>query len=274
MKLKLVVKPPSLLINSENFQQKAGGVLFFHSTSVLFNRRRTSSDYSEGSCRVPQRRYKNFVKGFSSPLWKRILLRDRSAHFDGLVQQNDYYYYTPYSSQSSSWHRQDDHQYSQRSHAFGGSNYSNYWSSWKWSNQNEEKRDYSKESENSKPVMTSERLALGLSTSGPLTLDEVKNAYHACAMKWHPDHNQGLLKAWSNGRVHSTLHCVRMSPGETRFSTALFSYHNGTIQVPKELVDDDHPLPFKPFDHLGFFCFTFSNFSLNDESKIRDYCSV
>ncbi|KAL3534174.1 hypothetical protein ACH5RR_002635 [Cinchona calisaya] len=82
------------------------------------------------------------------------------------------------------------------------------------------------------------------------------------------------LLAWSNGRVHSTLHRVRMSPGETRFSTALFSYHNGTIQVPKELVDDDHPLQFKPFDQLGFFRFTFSNFSLNDESKIRAYCGV
>lgn len=79
------------------------------------------------------------------------------------------------------------------------------------------------------------------------------------------------LVAWSNGRLHSTVHRVRMSPGETRFSTTLFSYHNGIVQVPEELVDDEHPLQFKPFDQMGFFRFTFSNFSLSDESKIRAY---
>ncbi|XP_027177098.1 probable 2-oxoglutarate-dependent dioxygenase AOP1 [Coffea eugenioides] len=82
------------------------------------------------------------------------------------------------------------------------------------------------------------------------------------------------LVAWSNGRVHSTVHRIRMRPGETRFSTALFSYHNGMVHVPEELVDDEHPLQFKPFDQMGFFRFTFAYYPLSDESKIKAYCGI
>ncbi|KAG5072280.1 hypothetical protein JHK86_007491 [Glycine max] len=39
------------------------------------------------------------------------------------------------------------------------------------------------------------RLALGLSVSGPLKLEDVKNAYRPCALKWHPDRHQGSSKA-------------------------------------------------------------------------------
>ncbi|KHN07432.1 Chaperone protein DnaJ [Glycine soja] len=41
----------------------------------------------------------------------------------------------------------------------------------------------------------SDRLALGLSVSGPLKLEDVKNAYRPCALKWHPDRHQGSSKA-------------------------------------------------------------------------------
>lgn len=47
--------------------------------------------------------------------------------------------------------------------------------------------DSSSEFEKSEVDMMSQRLALGLSTSGPLNLEDVKNAYRACALKWHPD---------------------------------------------------------------------------------------
>ncbi|CAI9117443.1 OLC1v1018839C1 [Oldenlandia corymbosa var. corymbosa] len=56
------------------------------------------------------------------------------------------------------------------------------------------------------------------------------------------------LLAWSNGRVRSTLHRVRRNSRETtRLSIALASYYNGMIQIPEELVDEEHPLKFKPF---------------------------
>ncbi|CDP10141.1 unnamed protein product [Coffea canephora] len=198
-----LLKPAALaVLNSTRFRLNSTNQkpFLFHSTPALSSRRRPYYYSSEGVYRAPKRRYKNFVRGFSNPLWKRILLRDPSAPSNGPVQ-NDYYYYTPYSSQSSSWFGQDYQ--ATRSNAFGGSNSNHHWSSWNWRNQNQGKDDPPKKSDNSTPEMTSERLALGLSASGPLTLEEVKNAYHACAMKWHPDHNQGLFKTVAEEKFKS-----------------------------------------------------------------------
>ncbi|XP_057537329.1 uncharacterized protein LOC130815016 [Amaranthus tricolor] len=44
-------------------------------------------------------------------------------------------------------------------------------------------------------ALASERTALGLSASGPLKLEDVKNAYRTCALKWHPDRHLGSSKA-------------------------------------------------------------------------------
>ncbi|KAG9134341.1 hypothetical protein Leryth_016229 [Lithospermum erythrorhizon] len=43
--------------------------------------------------------------------------------------------------------------------------------------------------------LASYRLTLGLKASGPLNLTDVKTAYRACALKWHPDRHQGSSKA-------------------------------------------------------------------------------
>ncbi|XP_056162129.1 probable 2-oxoglutarate-dependent dioxygenase AOP1 [Syzygium oleosum] len=56
---------------------------------------------------------------------------------------------------------------------------------------------------------------------------------------------------WSNGRLHSPRHRVRVSGHERRYSIGLFSSDQGTVQCPDELVDDQHPLLFKPFDVAG-----------------------
>ncbi|XP_056162118.1 2-oxoglutarate-dependent dioxygenase AOP2-like [Syzygium oleosum] len=56
---------------------------------------------------------------------------------------------------------------------------------------------------------------------------------------------------WSNGRLHSPIHRVMMSGHEPRYCMGLFSSVQGTIQCPDELVDDQHPLLFKPFDIAG-----------------------
>ncbi|KAF2603467.1 hypothetical protein F2Q70_00028731, partial [Brassica cretica] len=39
----------------------------------------------------------------------------------------------------------------------------------------------------SDPIEASHRETLGLSSWAPLTLEDVKHAYRACALKWHPD---------------------------------------------------------------------------------------
>ncbi|KAL4186364.1 hypothetical protein AMTRI_Chr09g13740 [Amborella trichopoda] len=87
--------------------------------------------------------------------------------------------------------------------AFGGERYC-YWSfnkgsnfhwreasrtTWNWRSRRE---SYSSDEDESDS--TSERLALGLSASEPLKLEDVKSAYRACALRWHPDRHQGSSK--------------------------------------------------------------------------------
>lgn len=59
----------------------------------------------------------------------------------------------------------------------------------------QEEYDTSNDSDSSELDLRSDRLALGLNASGPLSLEDVKNAYRGCALKWHPDRHQGSSKA-------------------------------------------------------------------------------
>ncbi|XP_008784160.2 uncharacterized protein LOC103703174 [Phoenix dactylifera] len=46
----------------------------------------------------------------------------------------------------------------------------------------------------------SHRVILGLPLTGPLKLDDVKHAFHATALKWHPDKHQGPSQAIAEER--------------------------------------------------------------------------
>ncbi|XP_071717925.1 uncharacterized protein [Rutidosis leptorrhynchoides] len=71
--------------------------------------------------------------------------------------------------------------------------------SWKWKHQFEDDDDEEEESSSDtdrvEPGVVKDRIALGLSGSGPLSLEDVKNAYRVCALKWHPDRHEGSSKA-------------------------------------------------------------------------------
>ncbi|CAM8973103.1 unnamed protein product [Rhodiola kirilowii] len=60
---------------------------------------------------------------------------------------------------------------------------------------------------------------------------------------------EGLM-AWSNGRINAANHRVNMT-GKTkpRYSCAMFTNLNGPTKTPEELVDEEHPLRFKPYIH-------------------------
>ncbi|XP_010516442.1 PREDICTED: uncharacterized protein LOC104792095 isoform X2 [Camelina sativa] len=59
----------------------------------------------------------------------------------------------------------------------------------------EEEDEYSsRESRVKEPNEESHRQELGLSSSGPLNLVDVKIAYRACALKWHPDRHHASTK--------------------------------------------------------------------------------
>ncbi|CAO2813374.1 unnamed protein product [Amaranthus hypochondriacus] len=80
--------------------------------------------------------------------------------------------------------------------------------------------------------------------------------------------------AWSNNRIHAPLHRVIIKGEKPRYSFALFSTTKDTIETPKELVDDDHPLQFKPFDYTGLLRFYTEDVTRMAVCTIKDYCGL
>lgn len=86
-----------------------------------------------------------------------------------------------------------------------------------------------------------------------------------------------LVQAWSNGRLHPARHRVVMSGDKERFSCGLFSVPKDimTIEVPPELVDEDHPLIFRPFKYPDYVSFVYSKENgKNREHALEMYAGV
>lgn len=83
-------------------------------------------------------------------------------------------------------------------------------------------------------------------------------------------------QAWLNGRLHAPYHRVMMSGDMARYSIGLFSIPKGgyMIKAPDELVDEAHPLLFKPFDHVQFLGFYYTEAGQKAESALKAYCGV
>ncbi|XP_057968067.1 probable 2-oxoglutarate-dependent dioxygenase AOP1 [Malania oleifera] len=82
--------------------------------------------------------------------------------------------------------------------------------------------------------------------------------------------------AWTNGRLHSAYHRVMMRGEQARYSAGLFSIpkEGYMIKAPEELVDDEHPLLFKPFDHFEFLGFYYSEAGQKAQSALKTYCGI
>lgn len=81
--------------------------------------------------------------------------------------------------------------------------------------------------------------------------------------------------AWTNGRIESPQHRVTMSGKKERYSLGLFAFvRDLKIEVPEELVDEEHPLQFKPFDHYKLVHFIYSDEGKRSKSPIRAFCGV
>ncbi|KAK8641847.1 hypothetical protein V6N13_011219 [Hibiscus sabdariffa] len=72
--------------------------------------------------------------------------------------------------------------------------------------------------------------------------------------------------AWSNGRVHSATHRVVTEGNKTRYCVALFSFSGERIEAPVELIDEAHPLMFKPFENMDLLRL----YSLDDLQKYSE----
>ncbi|PPD81912.1 hypothetical protein GOBAR_DD21149 [Gossypium barbadense] len=84
------------------------------------------------------------------------------------------------------------------------------------------------------------------------------------------------LYAWLNGRVHAPYHRVMMTGDKARYSAGLFSVPKAgyIIKAPDELVDEAHPLLFKPFDHVEFLGFYYTEAGQKAESALKVFCGV
>ncbi|KAK6802430.1 hypothetical protein RDI58_000210 [Solanum bulbocastanum] len=82
------------------------------------------------------------------------------------------------------------------------------------------------------------------------------------------------FKAWTNGRLHSPLHRVAIPRENDRLSLQFntLSKPGHFIEAPKELVDEKHPLLFKPYEMHGLFNYVASNPGTADAFKA--YCGV
>ncbi|KAL3631839.1 hypothetical protein CASFOL_024823 [Castilleja foliolosa] len=82
--------------------------------------------------------------------------------------------------------------------------------------------------------------------------------------------------AWTNGRVHPPYHRVMMTGDETRYSIGLFSIPKPgyIIKAPEKMVDEDHPLLFKPFDHHKFIEFYYTEAGQRSPAALKAYCGA
>ncbi|WMV08039.1 hypothetical protein MTR67_001424 [Solanum verrucosum] len=87
-----------------------------------------------------------------------------------------------------------------------------------------------------------------------------------------------VFKAWTNGRLHAPIHRVLMSrKDEERFSIGFFTFpkEGYLVNVPKELVDEDHPLLYKPFDGIKYIQFYKSESGQRaSHDSLKVYCGV
>ncbi|PON46691.1 Oxoglutarate/iron-dependent dioxygenase [Parasponia andersonii] len=62
------------------------------------------------------------------------------------------------------------------------------------------------------------------------------------------------FQVWSNDRIKPCTHRVVMNgeEGAVRYSVLLSTFYNGTVNVAQELVDEQHPLRYKPLNHLQY----------------------
>ncbi|XP_038693089.1 probable 2-oxoglutarate-dependent dioxygenase AOP1 [Tripterygium wilfordii] len=82
------------------------------------------------------------------------------------------------------------------------------------------------------------------------------------------------IRAWSNDRIKPCEHQVIMKSKETRYSIGLFSFNRGITSVPEELIDDLHPLQFKPFNMYDYLRFHKSDEGKRVNGSIKAFCGV
>ncbi|KAL0743240.1 hypothetical protein Bca4012_084753 [Brassica carinata] len=79
-----------------------------------------------------------------------------------------------------------------------------------------------------------------------------------------------------NGRVHPPLHHVVITGEKDRYVAGLFlrPKEGLIINAPEEIVDDEHPRLYKPFNFEDYFKFTYIDTKKRDLSALKAYCTL
>ncbi|ESW34134.1 hypothetical protein PHAVU_001G127500 [Phaseolus vulgaris] len=100
---------------------------------------------------------------------------------------------------------------------------------------------------------------IGVDASSSLFLVVVGDAFHV----------------WSNGRIRPYEHRVTMNATKTRYSMGLFSFSGKILQIPAELVNEQHPLRYKSIlDNYEYIRFYEKEKSKDPYSRIEAYCGI
>ncbi|KAM3345096.1 hypothetical protein P3S68_024805 [Capsicum galapagoense] len=83
------------------------------------------------------------------------------------------------------------------------------------------------------------------------------------------------LKVFTNGKLHCPTHQVIVGNQE-RYSISFINIpkEGHIIKVPEELVDEDHPLLYKPFDGSKFLPFTIAEARRGNVVTLESYCGI
>ncbi|CAL0326614.1 unnamed protein product [Lupinus luteus] len=83
------------------------------------------------------------------------------------------------------------------------------------------------------------------------------------------------LQVWSNKRIRSCEHRVIMNAKKIRYSMGLFSFIDNMVHIQEELVNEKHPLRYKPiFNHDEYISFYDKEKIKDHNSRIEAYCGI
>ncbi|CAN1217870.1 Probable 2-oxoglutarate-dependent dioxygenase AOP1.2 [Linum perenne] len=84
------------------------------------------------------------------------------------------------------------------------------------------------------------------------------------------------FNAWTNGRLKCAYHRVMMIGDKARLSAGLFSIpkQGFLVKAPKELVDEEHPLLFRPYDYIDYLRLRSKEIGKPMESPLKAYFGV
>ncbi|CAN7001196.1 unnamed protein product [Brassica rapa subsp. trilocularis] len=79
-----------------------------------------------------------------------------------------------------------------------------------------------------------------------------------------------------NGMVHPPLHHVVITGEKDRYVAGLFlrPIEGLIINAPEEIVDDEHPRLYKPFNFEDYFTFAYVDTTKRDLSALKAYCTL